>query len=166
MKFWKHSLVAAVAFFGVSSTVLYTSCEQDACIDLRCKNGGSCAEGYCRCPSGFEGAECQIKSTDKFLGRYYGATSCDATPPIIDSVYVYNKPNDSTMLAIVKYRGISDTAYGRVDANTILISDVSENGGVTKYSKFVLNGNKGTYYVERQGAGGSKSVCNFTGTKK
>jgi len=59
MKLLKYTLLPALFFIGIASSVLYTSCEKDYCTLLKCKNGGSCAEGFCRCKSGYEGTECE-----------------------------------------------------------------------------------------------------------
>src|SRR5438046_575325 len=95
MKFWKHTLLSAVAFIGIATTVLYTACEKDSCTDLKCKNGGACAEGFCRCVTGFEGAECELKIANRFIGTYYGYTHCNSDPSILDTleVYIKNEPD-------------------------------------------------------------------------
>src|SRR4051812_8962853 len=111
MKFWKHTLLSAVAFLGIASTVLYTSCEKGSCTDLRCKNGGSCAEGFCRCPTGYEGAECEIKTTSRFVGIYYGYTHCDQDPSLLDTMEVYMK-SEPNVLEYYRYGNHADVFQG------------------------------------------------------
>ena len=72
MKSLKSLLIASVSFFGISALLLSSSCEQDPCLDLDCKQGASCSEGFCQCPVGYEGAECDITSASRFVGRYVG----------------------------------------------------------------------------------------------
>lgn len=123
MKFWRYSLVTIFAFFGIASTVLFTSCEQDSCLELKCRNGGTCAEGYCRCIDGYEGTECEIPVYYKFLGFYDGVFQYDGLPSFRDSAMVsigdtvrpdilafsiYSQQNDVTIIPIVKGVGIID----------------------------------------------------------
>lgn len=76
MKNWKVSLITILCFFAVSSLVLFSSCEQDPCLELDCKNGGTCSDGYCKCPIGFEGAECEVPASERFVGTYAGVVKC------------------------------------------------------------------------------------------
>ena len=112
MKFLKKTLITIIACLGVSSTTLFTSCEQDACLDLKCRNGGSCAEGFCRCKTGYEGAECEINAADKFLGLYIGQRTCTGSP-VVDTVLVYldSYPDKVKM---VQYSSKEDTLSGTV----------------------------------------------------
>src|SRR5690606_5316654 len=113
MRFWKHTLITAFAFIGISSTVLYTSCEQDACIDLKCRNGGSCSEGFCRCKAGYEGAECEHTALEKFVAVYYGYTKCNEDAPRIDSVRI-RKVTEPNVVSVIKYSRFADTLTGTV----------------------------------------------------
>lgn len=79
MKNWKVSLITILSFFAISSMVLFSSCEQDPCTELNCINGGNCTDGYCNCPAGFEGTECDIPAADRFLGEYYGTVKCSTS---------------------------------------------------------------------------------------
>ena len=67
--------------------VVFTSCEkQDVnygpttfyqpCKDVICLNGGSCNDGSCTCPIGFEGEKCETRSVNKFLGSYEAFDDC------------------------------------------------------------------------------------------
>lgn len=88
MKNWKLSIIAILSFFALATTVVFTSCEQDPCIDLDCKNGGSCSDGYCQCPTGFEGAECEYTSASRFVGMYAGNIKCGNFPNETDTVVI------------------------------------------------------------------------------
>lgn len=41
------------------------NCEKvcDETLGIKCQNGGTCVNGQCRCPSGYEGVQCETKST-------------------------------------------------------------------------------------------------------
>lgn len=122
MKFWKHSLAAAFVFIGISSTVLYTACEQDACTQLVCKNGGTCADGFCRCQTGYEGAECGTKTANRFIGQYYGATTCGLAPNVVDTATIFLQA-DPNLVCIVRTSNIHDTLCGMANGNYITIPD-------------------------------------------
>lgn len=173
MKVWKITFITVVAFFGIGSAVLYSSCERDACLDLHCLNGGACAEGYCRCKTGYEGAECEINAADKFLGLYIGDKTCVGSP-IPDTILIYldEYPNKVKM---VQYSSIQDTLsgttgdyttegyelnfddYSRGNYRRHTSAKLSPNGfqNLTVYNEFVTDVTVST----------DKDVCNFIGRK-
>jgi hypothetical protein len=51
--------------------LLAASCS-NPCKEIECKNNGTCREGACACPNGFEGTFCEHKMSDKFIGFYEG----------------------------------------------------------------------------------------------
>ncbi|RYD55197.1 MAG: hypothetical protein EOP56_16760 [Sphingobacteriales bacterium] len=161
MNFWKTSLITACAFLGIGSTVLYTSCEKDACLDLKCKNGGSCTDGICRCPSGYEGSECQTAVATKFIGYYYGDTKCGLTPPYYDSAHVYLEKSPN-MIGVVRFNNLADTFILKLNA------DGESASGTTGDQPYVYatidNGKKLTLKVT-ENVNGTARDCNFTGNK-
>ncbi|XZF15277.1 calcium-binding EGF-like domain-containing protein [Chitinophagaceae bacterium MMS25-I14] len=165
MKFWKYTLITAFSFIGIASTVLYTACEKDSCTDLKCKNGGSCADGYCRCPTGYEGAECETMVTDRFVGRYYGTTRCDQLPGLVDTLDVFVKSAPLT-LGMVRHGNITDTIYGTADGNAVDVAAYSQNNQA-KYVQATVALKKFTLYVQNISdvAGNKQSVCTFVGSK-
>jgi len=173
MNIWKTSLITAFAFIGITTTVLYSSCEQDPCLDLKCKNGGACVEGLCRCKTGFEGAECEIKAADKFLGLYIGERTCTGSP-ISDSVLIFldEYPDKVKM---VQYSRMQDTLKGTVgDYNSenylINFEDYSrDNYRRTTSASLSRNGFENlTVYneiIEDISVSQNKEICNFIGRK-
>lgn len=96
MKNWKISLLTAFGFFAICAMVVFNSCEKDPCMDLNCKNNAACSDGLCQCPTGWEGAECDIPASSRFLGTWKGSLRCDNFP-IQDaqmSVVLLNEPNE------------------------------------------------------------------------
>lgn len=82
MKKVRTVLLTGVLTMGVFSTVIYSSCsKKDKCHDIVCKNGGSCNDGVCKCPLGYEGANCETASNAKFIGTFSAADNC----PLVDS---------------------------------------------------------------------------------
>jgi len=76
MKNLKSLLFSGIVTLGVFSMIGYTSCKKDACKDVVCKNGGTCADGSCKCPTGYEGASCETKMTAKFVGTFNATDQC------------------------------------------------------------------------------------------
>ena len=75
MKNIKVSILGAFAF----AMVLFAGCD-DPCKDVTCLNGGTCLEGTCECPTGYEGADCAEALNAKFTGTFnQSASDCDST---------------------------------------------------------------------------------------
>ncbi len=165
MKFWKRTLITSFAFFGITGTVLYTSCVKDSCTDLKCKNAGSCADGYCHCPSGYEGAECETKIATRFLGRYVGTVRCDSYPSLVDTVDVFMKTEPLTV-AMVRRGNRSDTIIGTTTGNNVIVPDFN-GGNTTKTVTALIENKKFSLFVENvtSVSAHTKSVCNFIGFK-
>ncbi len=167
MKLWKHSLITAFAFFGISTTVLYTSCEKDSCNDLVCRNGGSCAEGFCRCPTGYEGTECESMAADKFVGSFVGNVQCGEQTPLSDTVdiWIAKDPNE---VRFVQHSRPSDTLQAIANGNSLTVQ-VHYDGNYKRAINISIDNKKLTYYREdvpdTSNAGG-KNVCYFIGFKK
>lgn len=128
MKNLKKGLLALAAVVGVSSTLFMASCEKDSCTTLKCKNGGTCADNFCRCPAGFEGAECEIKTAQKFIGKWPGLVRCNVAydkdslgPTYSDTLTVFmaKEPN---VLGLTRYRAAGDTSYGTAVGNEIVFA--------------------------------------------
>jgi hypothetical protein len=48
------------------------------CKNVVCYNGGTCLDGVCQCPIGFEGVECNLKWNERYVGNYTANDGCDA----------------------------------------------------------------------------------------
>lgn len=165
MKFWKHTLITAFAFIGISTTILYTSCEKDSCTDLKCKNGGTCAEGFCRCPTGYEGTECEINAATKFLGTFYGSFACAGKQPLNDTVdiWLYQAPDK---VQFVERSMITDTLIGTVSLRELTFDQqVSDN--YRKFTRAEILGDRITVYTQEvyDASTGNMQNCNFIGFK-
>ena len=163
MKFWKSIFFAVCAFMAVASTVTYTSCEKDACDDLKCKNGGSCAEGFCRCKTGYEGAVCELKIADRFLGTYVGYNHCRPDPSLIDTVDVIMK-SEPNVVEFYRRANPNERYSGTVNGYYVVVDDKIDNG-VRTHVTAIVDVKEFTLHVEKFTNIGS-SVCDFVGYKK
>lgn len=162
MSFWKSIFLGAAAFLAVATTVTYTACEKDACADLKCRNGGNCAEGFCRCKTGFEGAECELKVTDKFVGTYVGYNHCDDDPSLVDTLNVFFQ-SDPNVLRFYLRSDTTTQFTGTVSGFNIVVNDeVSDNR--RRHVNTILDGKDVTVTVENY-TGNSKTVCTFAGSR-
>jgi hypothetical protein len=77
-KFTQLGILLNVLIFVTLTLVI--GCYKDPCEDIFCKNGGTCIEGICKCPNGYEGENCEIiTGYDCISGRctyvsYYSLT--------------------------------------------------------------------------------------------
>lgn len=163
MKFWKHKLITTIAFLGLSTAVFYTSCEKDSCEDLKCLNNGACTEGFCRCPTGYEGTLCEQETATKFLGRFTGHFACPGNPPINDTVVIWLMQSPDRV-HFVDYTDITDTLTGTV-SGIELTFDTKIDGNYKKYTRAQLNANKLSVFTEKtvDPQTGQTQGCSFTG---
>jgi len=118
MKFWKQILLTTLAFFSITGTTLFMSCEKDQCAALQCQNGGNCVSGTCQCPSGYEGTSCETRSMDRYLGTYIGYTTAkryigNAGLTLNDTVVILPGSNLSQVGVIMRAFN-PDTVYGTI----------------------------------------------------
>jgi len=59
-------LTVLVAIIAISTI----SCSKNKCKTITCANGGVCNSGICTCATGYEGANCETLSRDKFFGNW------------------------------------------------------------------------------------------------
>ena len=97
------------------SVILFTACNKGKtkyndttlirpCDNVICLNGGTCKDGLCYCPQGFEGTKCATRWSDKFVGNYTADDACDTSSGYYgciinpDAGYAYNKKKYYTYL--------------------------------------------------------------------
>lgn len=96
MKKVKTILLSGVLTLGVFSMVAYTSCsKKDKCESITCKNGGTCNDGVCKCPVGFEGVNCETASNKKFIGQFNAKDNCPVSGSTSNYVLTINPANNS-----------------------------------------------------------------------
>ena len=182
MKFWKISLLTTILFFAFCVTVLYTACEQDPCNNVVCYNGGSCGNGICHCPTGYENTQCQDKSVTRYLGTYAGYIGCNDGAEVIDSAFIYADTSSASMINYVwvKLNSIAPTIlHGYVYYNqsiySIVVPEVNANNDLKIYTITLQNfGNSENNKLSINTFDKNESVpgdtvttqCNFLGFKQ
>ena len=118
-------------------------------------------EGFCRCPTGYEGTECETQAATKFLGRFYGHFTCGAAP-LTDTVDIWLlKAPDQ--VKFVEHFAIADTLTGTVNGNDLTFTE-KVDGNVHKFTKATIDGNKITVFSQQTNETTS-GACNFIGFK-
>lgn len=173
MKFGKISLLTAV-LFAVFMIVFSTACERNVCDNVTCFNGGSCNSGTCRCPIGYEGEQCQVRSTARYAGMYVGYYSCDNGAYLIDTAWVTPDPVKINWVYLTYKHIAPQTLHGYVSNNestySIMIpSDSSKN--YVKVFTATLQGDKvlniHTYMTDEHIVGDTIiEKCFFYGSKQ
>lgn len=164
MKFWKHSLIAICSFLSIATVVTYSSCTTDSCKALKCRNGGTCADEFCRCPDGWEGTQCELFTRNKYVGKYHGITKINNEPVIQDSAYMVDETG--TQL------GVLFNLYSRKPHIKDALSGV-----VNKEGQFTVNnpdqtitvtliGNDRIEILFEEKLEGQKHITHFQGTKE
>ena len=165
MKRWKLSLLTLSLLVTVFSIVLFTACEKDPCTDLKCKNGSACTEGFCRCPTGYHGAECEIKIADRVIGRYVGYNQCGDFPALTDTLYVTMAADPNIVQFRLRNNNPNEIFQGTVDGYTIVVPDEVING-YNRKAQAVVDHNQISLIIDRGTAPGNKSVCTFIGQRQ
>jgi hypothetical protein len=146
MKKLKTILLAGVLTAGIFSTAVFTSCNSDACADVVCSNGGSCVDGTCVCPVGYEGTTCTTESRAKFAKSW----SCNdqkngtTTPILYTSIIAAGSASNVTTVLISNFSDIFvNSVSATVNGNTITIaSQAPDNDGYYVTGTGTLTNNK------------------------
>ena len=165
MKSLKSLLIASVRFFGISALVLSSSCEQDPCLDLDCKQGASCSEGFCQCPVGYEGSECEITAASRFVGKYVGISQCNQDPQKTDTATIVLDKDPNKVILRIGMGRTSVISYGGIASTPEIQFEEINDGAVAVHPAATVDGNQLTVSVETRVANNQRSMCKFVGVK-
>jgi hypothetical protein len=81
----KNILLTTSAFFAAACLIM--ACTKDTplkyngtiiekCLNVVCYNGGTCVDGLCQCPEGFEGSDCKSLWNSRYVGTYDAFDEC------------------------------------------------------------------------------------------
>jgi hypothetical protein len=126
-------LLTASIVTAAFGAITYTSCTEDKCKAIVCANGGTCKDGACICPSGYEGAQCETVNRERFLGNWNvdedGTISANAVYPVI-----IEKGASITEVTLKNFRNYyTANVKARVKGDTLYIDpqDIPAGPGVT-----------------------------------
>lgn len=171
MKKFKSILLSTFGCLTLSAGVFgLTSCEQDPCDKLSCKNDGVCTEGYCECPAGYEGTECEILSYTRFVGKYAGNTRCNYNdiifPTTADTVEIklIETPNTISLKMATGNTSVLEF-HGRALTPNAVFSSYS-NGTVTVHPTVQVDGDNIYVFLETVvESTNERQICKFIGRK-
>jgi len=129
----KVMLLSALGAIACFTAVTYTSCNNDKCKAIVCAFGGTCNDGVCTCPTGYEGPQCEKVMRDKFLGVYQVQEKGTVSETAQYTVSV-EPGTEVTDLRIKNFRNIfleEVSAYVRVDTVIIPEQTVDERWKVS-----------------------------------
>ncbi len=145
MKSMKSIVAAGIFTLGVFGLTIYSSCSKnetpDPCANVTCQNGGTCVNGSCKCPEGYEGADCSVKAALKFIGSYNAADDCNPPFRTGDSLnYIISiTPNtDAAKIDIINLannNNLKATATIHGDSISIPAQQLSDNRTYTATGK-------------------------------
>jgi len=138
MKFWKITILTSLLFAAAVTAIVYSSCTKDACDNVNCLNGGSCGNGICNCPTGYEGAECQILSVSRFVGIYAGDISCNNQQQVIDSAFITADNANPDYVYVTLNSILPKVLHGYVSDNTNTYSIIVTNNDSFSYDPNTL----------------------------
>jgi hypothetical protein len=65
----KNIFLTSLTVLGFFSAVFVSSCKNNPCDIVSCAHSGTCDNGLCKCPAGYEGLHCETVMRDKFTGQ-------------------------------------------------------------------------------------------------
>lgn len=159
------TLLAAIAF---STAMFFNGCTEDACKDVTCLNGGTCVDGTCQCATGFEGADCSIKTADKYAGTWDAVDVC-ASGNWNYAATITTSSTDATKILIANFGGFGSSVVVSANVNGNSASIPSQSFGAVSISgSGTLSGDAITMnvsYTANDTYGGS-DACTGSWTKQ
>lgn len=127
-RIFKTIVMSALGAITAFSAVTYSSCNNDKCKAIACAYDGVCKDGACVCKSGYEGAQCETITRDKYIGVWtVFETGTVTTSNQYNLTFKYGVgPTD--MLITNFYNHISSSVSARVKGDSLFIpQQVVEN---------------------------------------
>lgn len=155
---------ASIVLFAFVA-VLFSSCKKKdikyndttlvrPCENVVCLNGGSCLDGLCVCPIGYEGVKCEKRWTDKFLGTFIASDECytgstgfydvmvNADPAIAEKMYFSNLGTTCNMNNIIALVNPEKTSF------IFPLQNTCGNIYISGYGNISTNGNYINVYLK------------------
>ena len=146
-----------VILFVFGATTYFSSCVHDACVarNVTCENNGTCRDGDCICPSGYDGFYKCIRTG--FIN--------DTIPDDNDDTLHIKANNDKFGITFFSVRDSIINVYkGTVNDNFITVPEQTI-GNVTLSGSGSLNGKVVTITINSNWPIGNKSKITYAGTR-
>lgn len=167
----KQIALAAIVTLGTFSALVYSSCSKDECGAVTCLNHGTCMGGICKCPSGADGANCEIVYRKRYAGIFKGVPPDDPTSDTTNTLIFTSNDDDTTNYNTMDVTWV-DTTANSVVTLPIELSSHSTGGSNFSVTPTTLNSvsytgtgflNNGmvSFQMKRRYANGSYNVVNF-----
>ncbi|MBK6994569.1 MAG: hypothetical protein KA138_08260 [Saprospiraceae bacterium] len=166
----KKLFILPLFIFGAFLAVTTTSCG-DKCKDVEC-NTGTCLDGTCECGTGFEGENCEIEWSAKFIGSYLGQDVVTVSTAVPSNVGTYNLTSPAVVtrineseIQIANFGGFNSILKATIEDGDHLHISYTDPAGRVFAGEGQLSGNtlSGSYRVTYTDA--SYDDANFTYNK-
>lgn len=110
-----------LGYLPVFMFLLIGGCK-DACEDVTCLNGGTCIDGVCDCPSGYQGDSCNYETRSFYYGTYNVHDVCTITGVSDYTVNISEVPDDLFKVRIANFsNSFSNYVFASINGNLISI---------------------------------------------
>jgi len=119
--------------------LLFSGCIKDKCNDVKCLNGGTCNDGTCACPEGWEGVNCETEKTQQSNFDKTKGWKLVQTVEVVDrmlgisgsaDIYYYDMDFKNNNLRVMSYqRRKSQQDYNYVNTR---VDEYDASGNVVK----------------------------------
>lgn len=98
-------------------------CKEDPCEDRACGQG-TCVEGNCLCDTGFEGAQCETASRDKYISVFWNNNIlCQQTGSNYQAASVVADPDTDTGVILLGLNAAGDSVFAIANLDTLHIPE-------------------------------------------
>jgi len=158
----KKLFILPLFLIGAFLSVTTTSCG-DNCKDVEC-NTGTCLDGTCECGDGFEGTNCEIEWSAKFVGEYTGFDKCGTDVFTLQSPAKVTRVSE-TSIKIDNFAGFLSQLTATVSSSDGLTINTTDLGGRVFLGTATISGNKITGSYKVTFSDGTSEDCTFEYTK-
>ena len=99
----KHAIKIGIV---LAFLVTAAGCDRNTCQNVSCPIGQACNSGQCYCSDGFEGADCQTISAQKYIGNYnFSSENCTPITPFTTANVFIQQGNFNNQIEIYNLMG-------------------------------------------------------------
>lgn len=158
----KRTLRSIMSAASIATLLAIGACN-DACDEQVCLNGGTCVDGVCSCPSGYQGDSCNYETRSFYYGTYNVHELCSATGITDYTANISEVPGDLFKVRIANFaNSFSNYVIASVNGNLISITGQSpDNDGRVVSGSGSYSNNTITMSYSISGGSGT-NVCDQT----